>query len=128
MKPKLVIVDDMETVRDELIRGLQGDFEVVAEVGNGVAAIEACLRHLPQLVLLDLILPEFTGIDVAIKIRQELLPLPKIVMLSGVKDQVYVKQALEAGVNEYLFKPVDIRKIAATLWACVSEDFSNAAL
>ncbi len=121
MKPTLIIADDMAAVRDELVRGLQGEFDIVAVAQDGVGALEACLRYHPQAVLLDVIMPNGNGIETAAKIRSEVHPAPKIVMLSGVEEPNVVKAALEAGASDYLFKPLDIKKIIGTLGGAVRE-------
>jgi two-component system, LytTR family, response regulator AlgR len=125
MKPTLIIADDLEAVREELVRGLQEDFDIVAEVHDGFAAIEACLRFNPKVILLDVMMPGCGGIEAAMKIRSEVMPIPKIVFLSALQDPKFVQTAFEAGASDYLFKPIDIKKIAATLWACVREDIEE---
>lgn len=107
MKPTLIIVDDLKATRDRLHRVLQEDFEIVEEVSNGKDAVEAARHHHPRLILMDVVMPGMSGIDAAKNILTGSPPHPVVVMLSGVREERVVMEALGAGVADYLFKPVD---------------------
>lgn len=115
MKPTLIIAEDSEILREELVRGLKGDFEIVAAEPDGLAAFEACRTHRPQLLLMDVVMPRLSGIEATLRIMSELPQPPKVVILSGLKDEGIVFQALSAGAVDYLIKPFEVKKIAQVL-------------
>jgi len=121
MKPTLIIVDDVAEIRAELRVLLQENFEIVAEAKDGAHAIEACYRHAPQLVLMDVVMPRMSGLEATYQILTGPEPHPKIVMLSGLKDESVVLKALEAGASDYLFKPADPKQVTQVLLRFAAE-------
>lgn len=115
MKPTLIIVEDLEQLREELERGLRGEFEILAVEANGAQAVEACRSLHPQLVLMDVVMPKMSGIEATTRILADNPQPPKIVILSGLKDENIVLQALEAGASDYLIKPCDLKKVSQVL-------------
>ncbi len=115
MKPTVLIVDDIKVVRDRINEQLSADFEVVGQAASGREAIEMCHRLKPQLVLMDLVMPEMSGIEATREILVSVEPTPKVIILSGITEEGYAAQALEAGAAEYLIKPVDAEKLKAVL-------------
>jgi CheY-like chemotaxis protein len=107
MKPTLILVDDMPTVRAKLRELLQNDFDVLAEAGTGAEAIEACKRNPPHVVLMDLVMPGMTGIEAMRQILDSVQPPPRVVIMSGLQTESVVMQAFEAGAVDYLLKPID---------------------
>jgi DNA-binding NarL/FixJ family response regulator len=102
---RVLIADDHQLVRSGL-RGLlerEGEFQVVAEAGNGYEAIELAVLHKPDIVLLDVGMPRLNGTDAAQRISEK-LPASRIVMLSMHSDEGYVHKALKAGARGYLLK------------------------
>ena len=116
MKPTLIITDDCPFTRDRLHRALQEDFEIVEEVGSAQAAVDAVARHQPMMVLMDLVMPQMSGIDAVKKIRETEEVPPLIVMLSGVTDNKFVMESLAAGAADYLFKPFSDEILSKQLW------------
>lgn len=107
---RLVIVDDHELMRAAL-RGLvegERDLTVVGEAANGRAALTICRRVRPDLVLLDLRLPEMDGLEVLEALQQE-VPGATILMLSLYEDPDTVARAIRVGAGGYLLKdaPLD---------------------
>lgn len=115
MKPTLIIADDVKMLRDGLRRILTADFEIVAEAADGVEVLEVYKKFRPQLIVMDVVMPRMSGIEAARLILSGPGPHPKIVMVSGLKEEMVVLQALEAGASDYLFKPVDPDKLRAVL-------------
>jgi CheY-like chemotaxis protein len=114
MKPTLIIVDDMKHIRESLLSSLSEDFDVLDCVASGQEALEAVRTHQPQLLLMDVVMPQMSGIEAARMILGECTPAPTIIMLSGLKEENIVLQAFEAGVADYLVKPVEpetLRKV-----------------
>jgi DNA-binding NarL/FixJ family response regulator len=101
----IALADDHQLVREALssILAQQGDLRVVAEVGSGVAAVD-CVRTLrPDIVVLDIGLPDVNGIEVAARIRR-LHGATRIVALSAYADKRFVKDMLRAGASAYVSK------------------------
>ncbi|NDD28014.1 MAG: DNA-binding response regulator [Proteobacteria bacterium] len=79
--------------------------EVVAEADTGAAAIAAVERHRPDVILLDIRLPDATGLEVCRKLNEQ-HPRVNVVMLTVYEDEHYVLEALRAGAKGYLLKKV----------------------
>jgi DNA-binding NarL/FixJ family response regulator len=75
----------------------------ILEAANGERAIQACVEHKPQLVLMDVHLPDANGIELTTRVLR-LLPNTKVIMVSHLSGQVYVEQALAAGAFAYVGK------------------------
>ena len=82
---------------------LEADFDLVGSVQDGVSLVEEAGRLAPDLVLLDIALPELNGIDAAGRVRK-LLPAARIVFLTVHSDPSYVAEAFHAGASGYLLK------------------------
>ncbi len=86
-----------------MVLGRVPDMEVLAEAANLVEAMECVRRVKPDLVLMDVHLPDGSGISIVRNILDE-LPLARIIILSGDSDLAHVHEALQAGVSGYLLK------------------------
>jgi len=107
MKPTLILVDDMQVVRDKLRKTLENDFDIVGEAASGSEAIEACRQSVPQVVLMDLVMPGMSGIEAMRAILESVQPAPRVVIMSGLQTESVVMQAFDAGACDYLLKPID---------------------
>jgi CheY-like chemotaxis protein len=98
----------------KILLGFQG-YEVVT-ARDGCEAIEVARQKFPQLILLDLEIPKLNGISVAksLKADPRFRAIP-IVMISGHNPATFRQQALEAGCDEYLLKPLDFSRIEELL-------------
>lgn len=104
---RVLIVDDHSLFRDGISSLLQAaGFEVVGGAGDGREAIEAALRLRPELILMDVSMPEMTGIEAARHIKAQ-LPEAKIVMLTVSDDDRVLIDAVKAGASGYLLKSLD---------------------
>ncbi len=102
---RVLIADDHQLMRSGL-RGLlerEGEFQVVAEAGDGYEAIERAIEYKPDIILLDVGMPRLNGTDAAQRISEK-LPATRIIMLSMHSDESYVLKALKAGARGYLLK------------------------
>ena len=111
---KVVIVDD-ETLARERLRGLlaeHADAELVAEVDSGLAAIDACQRLVPDVVLLDIAMPGMDGLEAARLLAQ--LPHPPAVVFCTAYD-AHALSAFEAAALDYLMKPIRAERLASAL-------------
>ncbi len=107
---RLVIVDDSEVVRMGLKTLLESDpsLQLVGEAGSVAAAVEVALQAKPDLVLLDIRLPDGTGFDACRRILEK-LPETRVLILTSVAEETMVDDAIRAGANGYLLKEVNGR-------------------
>lgn len=118
MPTRVFVVDDHKLLR-ELLRTLleaQPDYEVVGEAENGLEALQLIPKAAPDLVLMDIMMPEMNGIEAA---RQILAAQPhiRILALSMCTDKRLVSEAFRAGVSGYLFKDCSTEEILRALRA-----------
>ena len=115
---RLLVVDDHEVVRQGLVALLdrREGFQVVAEAGTVAEALEQARRHEPEIVIMDVRLPDGSGIEACREIRAE-LPATKVVMLTSYPDEEAVLSAIVAGASGYLLKQVRARDLVAALEA-----------
>jgi len=115
---RLLVVDDHEVVRQGLAALLdrREGFQVVAEAGSVAEAIEQARRHKPDIVVMDVRLPDGSGIEACREIRAE-LPETRVVMLTSYPDEEAVLSAIIAGASGYLLKQVRARDLVAALEA-----------
>lgn len=115
---RLLIVDDHEVVRQGLVALLdrRDGFQVVAEAGTVAEAIAATDRIQPDLVVMDVRLPDGSGIEACREIRAE-HPGTRVVMLTSYPDEEAVFSAIVAGASGYLLKQVRARDLVAALEA-----------
>jgi DNA-binding NarL/FixJ family response regulator len=104
---RVLLVDDHEMVRAGIRTLLEGDFhfEVVAEASNGREAVERVAEFKPDVVLMDISLPEMNGLEAAAKIQED-FPRVRVIILSVNDAKPYVLKALHAGAAGYLLKNV----------------------
>jgi len=101
---KIMLVDDHRMVRDGLRAILEKEgLQVVAEASNGHEAIELASRTKPEVVIMDISMPDLNGIDATKRLLEE-LPGTKVVALSMHSDRRYVIAMFEAGAVGYLLK------------------------
>ena len=103
MKPKLLIAEDHPAMRARVASLLQRDFDVVASVAGGLAAVEAASRFLPDLVILDVSMPILDGPDVARRLKAQGCNA-KIVFISVSRDKDQITACLAAGGDAYVSK------------------------
>jgi two-component system, NarL family, response regulator DevR len=114
----LLVVDDHEVVRQGLVALLdrRPDFQVVAEAGTVAEAVSEAHRFQPDLVIMDVRLPDGSGIEACREIRAE-LPGTRVVILTSYPDEEAVLSAIVAGASGYLLKQVRARDLVAALQA-----------
>lgn len=105
MTISVLIADDHSVVRDglRLLLESQADLRVVGEVADGREAVDAALRLKPDVIVMDLAMPQLNGIDAATQILER-LDSPRIIMLSMHSTVEHVFRALQAGAMGYLRK------------------------
>jgi len=115
---RLLVVDDHEVVREGLSALLdrREGFQVVAEAGTVAESLEQARRYQPDIVVMDVRLPDGSGIEACREIRAE-LPDTRVVMLTSYPDEEAVLSAIVAGASGYLLKQVRARDLVAALEA-----------
>ena len=115
---RLLVVDDHEVVREGLVALLsrREEFQVVAEAGSVAESIAAARRFEPDLVVMDVRLPDGSGIEACRDIRAE-FPAMRIVMLTSYPDEEAVLSAILAGASGYLLKQIRGRDLVTALEA-----------
>ena len=115
---RLLVVDDHEVVRQGLVALLdrRPGFQVVAEAGTVEEAMTQARRHQPDLVIMDVRLPDGSGVEACRDIRAE-LPATRVVMLTSFPDDEAVFSAIVAGAAGYLLKQIRARDLVAALEA-----------
>ncbi|KAB2350885.1 response regulator transcription factor [Actinomadura rudentiformis] len=102
---KVLLADDEELIRTALaaLLGLEPDLEVVAQAGDGRAAVELALSHHPDVAVVDLDMPGLTGLEVSTELASA-LPSCAVVILTGHRKAPLLKRALDAGAKGFLPK------------------------
>ena len=115
---RILLADDHTVVRDGLRALLerQSDMAVVAEAGDGRECVQLAENHLPDVVLMDVAMPEMNGIEAARRILAG-SPRTGIVMLSMHLDESYVLRSLKAGAKGYLLKDSPREDVLAAIRA-----------
>lgn len=118
---RVILADDHDLVRTGLKRLLDDvqDIEVIAEAKNGKQAIELVEQNQPEVVLLDINMPELNGIDTTRKLRQT-YPNIKILIISMHSDEVFPQRLLKAGANAYLTKDTGLDEIVHAIHTVLS--------
>jgi NarL family two-component system response regulator LiaR len=119
---RVMIVDDHGMVRRGLstILRVRAGLELVGEASNGHEAIEICAQTQPDVILMDLVMPEMTGAE-AIEAIHERWPAIQIIALTSFQEKELVREALQAGAISYLLKNVS----ADDLEAAISEAYAG---
>jgi DNA-binding NarL/FixJ family response regulator len=115
---RVILVDDHEVVRRGL-RGfleLQDDIDVVGEASDGAIAVELAAREQPDVILMDLLMPNMDGLTAIARIKQE-QPEIEIVAVTSFIEEEKVTSALEAGASGYLLKDADAEEVAQAVRA-----------
>jgi DNA-binding NarL/FixJ family response regulator len=113
---RVLCVDDHPLLREGIATMIesQPDMRLVAEASNGREAIERFREHRPDVTLMDLRLPDMSGIDTMIGIRNE-SPEARVLMLTTFEGDVEIHRALEAGARGYLLKSMPPRELAEAI-------------
>jgi two-component system, NarL family, response regulator len=117
MKPlRIILADDHFIVRMGLIASLQAhpELQIVAEASRGEQAVKLYREQLPDVLLLDLRLPDISGVEVTAQITAA-FPTAKIIILSSHDLEEEIFRAFKAGASGYLLKDVSVKELAAAI-------------
>ena len=108
MSAKVVIVDDHSMVREGLrqLLELDGDVEVIGEASDGVECLDLLQEILPQVLLLDINMPNMNGLEVLEKLKEDNVNV-KVIILTVHNEIEFLMRAVEIGINGYLLKESD---------------------
>lgn len=111
MSKRILIVDDAAFMR-MMIKDIltKNGYEVVAEAGNGQEAVELYNEHRPDLVTMDITMPEMDGIS-SLKAIREIDPEAKVIMCSAMGQQAMVIDAIQAGAKDFIVKPFQAERV-----------------
>jgi NarL family two-component system response regulator LiaR len=112
----VLLVDDHEVVRQgvRFFLETQPEFSVVAEADSGLAAIKLAEESIPDVVLMDLIMPEMGGVEATRRIK-DVSPRTQIVVLTSYHDDEHIFPALQAGALSYILKDVRMEELAEAI-------------
>ena len=115
---RVMLVDDHTMVRRGLATFLMvfDDFKLVGEAENGVNAIQLCAEVLPDVILMDMVMPGMDGASATRAIRKQ-FPQVQVIALTSYKEGEQIKNALEAGAIGYLLKDVSADELARAIRA-----------
>jgi len=126
-KTKVLLVDDHKWVRQGFKLALESKFDIniVGEAGDGNEAIEKTKELIPELILMDINMPNLNGIEAAKQIR-EFNKDVKIIILTMLDNERFIFEALTAGINGYIYKDSEITELAKAIEQVMEgEDYFN---
>lgn len=125
VRKRVLIVDDEQAIRESLQLLLKSNFDVVT-AQNGMAALESIQSAVPDLVLLDLIMPQLGGMDTLRKIRELHQNIP-VIMLTGTSTVKSAVEAMKIGAKDYVNKPFDVEELTTIIVRTLEECGDSAA-
>ena len=115
MSESVLVVEDELSLQETLVYNLKKEGYVVESVGDGRSALDSARRLKPDLIVLDIMLPELDGFEVARILRKEMTTA--ILMLTARDDEIDRVVGLEVGADDYLTKPFSMRELLARVKA-----------
>lgn len=127
-KIRILIVDDIPEARERLqkLLAFESDFEVVGMASGGREGISLAIELQPDIVLMDINMPDMDGISAANELRRS-VPTVGVIMMSVQGEAEYIRRALQAGARDFLTKPPPTEELYATLRR-VAEDVRSMAI
>jgi two-component system, OmpR family, response regulator MtrA len=115
---RIVVADDDADIRDLVVFKLEQSGHEVVPVGDGAAAVEACQEAVPDLVILDLMMPGMGGLDACRALRaQPALARVPVILLTARAQESDIEQGFNAGADDYVVKPFSPRELASRVSA-----------
>jgi len=118
---RILLADDHAVVRQgfKMILDAEADMEIVGEAGNGRQAVDLAEQLRPDVVVMDVAMPELNGIEATRRLASS-VPHARVIALSMHKDSVYVREILRAGARGYLLKDSGAADLVAAIRAVAS--------
>ena len=119
---RILLVEDNQVFREalELLLGLRADIDVVASVGDGIAAVPAVLEHLPDVVLMDYRLPTLDGVQATAAVKKA-APHVAVVCLTASANAREIEALYAAGASACLTKDRELDEIVDAIMSAVSK-------
>ena len=118
MAEKVLIIDDEEHIVELIKYNLEANGFITLEAFNGVDGLKIAKKEIPDLILLDLMLPGIDGIEVCKRVRQDdKLKNTPIIMLTAKSEEIDKILGLELGADDYITKPFSVRELSARIKA-----------
>lgn len=111
---KILIVDDAEFLRVRISKMLTADGFEVVEAENGLKAIEAYQANHPDMVLMDITMPEMDGLS-ALKELRKIDPAAKVIMLTALGQESVVLEAVKSGARDFIVKPFERDRVLSAI-------------
>lgn len=114
---RIVIVEDEAPIREGMegiLKKLNPSYDLAGKAADGIEDLEVIRRVKPDLIIMDIRMPDMGGLTMLKKLREEGV-ISKPLILSAYSDFSYAKQAMELGVSTYLLKPVKIQELKKVL-------------
>ena len=113
--PKILIVDDNDMMRT-LLRGIlrSESYEIIGEAKNGAIALDVIAKNKPDIVFLDVIMPEMDGLETLQNIKSN-YPEIVVVMITGNPSKENVEESIQGGASGFIIKPFNSAKVLDTL-------------
>lgn len=113
---RVLVADDVPVFREMVVDALEleGDLEVVAQVGNGLDAIQACRHHRPDIIILDVEMPQMNGVQATRTIVQD-CPETRVVILTAYENDKLILELIQAGATGYLLKESKIEQVVQAI-------------
>jgi pilus assembly protein CpaE len=115
-KIRVIIADDSEQTRENIraIFGYEETIDIIGEAQNGLEAVELARELRPDIILMDIHMPEMDGIKATKKITEEGLD-GSVIMMSVQEEREYIKKAMSAGARDYVVKPFKVNELIDTI-------------
>ena len=110
MTLNVLVVDDSEFQRNIISNSLDGWVDVIATAKNGIEAVDRFEFHSPDLVTMDIMMPEMNGLK-ALRVIKELSPNAVVIMVTSVSQKEKMRKAARHGADGYVTKPFDARQL-----------------
>ncbi len=115
MSIKVVVADDQVLIRQGIASMLKGqEIEIVAEASNGVEAIEKALEYRPNVLLMDVMMPELDGLDALEKLRDQ-SPQTRVVMMSAYDNPTYMARSVALGADGFILKDSTAQEFSSAI-------------
>jgi len=117
----ILLIDDNDITREVLRVVLRSEgYNVVGEATDGGTGLDMALKLRPNIILLDVVMPKISGLEILPKIK-EMLPDAMVLMVTASKDSETVSEAVKAGIHGFIVKPFNAQKILDTVEGVVAK-------
>ena len=121
-RPRIILADDHTLVLEGLRKIIEDECDVVGTAEDGRKLLQVVQQHNPDVVVLDVSMPELNGLDAARQLHK-LLPLCKIIFLTMHADPTYAKEAFQAGASAFLLKRSAATELLLAIQAVLKNQF-----